>query len=152
MIGDFRNVNRLGVPHQDAHAQAVKVAHQFEDMMVRTFVSAMRETTKIDDDSPGMFGSGPGADTYADWFDERLSDQISRTGHIGVADVLVREMEQQGHRIAEKAAPAQPADPSRKYLRMPRSVLDVEAAPLRDLTPDVLRNRTLAQGGLDVAV
>lgn len=96
MIGDFRNVNRLGVPHQDAHAQAVKVAHQFEDMMVRTFVSAMRETTKIDDDSPGMFGSGPGADTYADWFDQNMSEQIARTSEIGIKRQLLADLERHG--------------------------------------------------------
>ena len=43
-----------------------------------------------------MFGSGPGADTYASWFDDNVSNELARTGGVGIAKALLREMERDG--------------------------------------------------------
>ena len=56
---------------------AQKAADDFEQMFVRTLVGSLRATSKLGDDG-GMFGSGPGTDTYGDWFDQNLAEQIGK--------------------------------------------------------------------------
>ena len=73
--------------------KALDVARQFEEVFVRTLVSAMRQRSELGGEQTGMFGSGPGADTYTDWFDKHMSQSLADTGGIGVADVLMREFE-----------------------------------------------------------
>ena len=43
-----------------------------------------------------MFGKGPGADTYAGWFDQNVAAQLSRGGGIGIASTLMADMERHG--------------------------------------------------------
>jgi Rod binding domain-containing protein len=73
-----------------------KVAQQFEDVFVRTLVSSLRQTGSVGGDDGGMFGSGPGADTYADWFDQNLAEKIGEAGHIGIKEQLMRDFERNG--------------------------------------------------------
>lgn len=84
--------SRSAEPGTDPRAAARQVACQFEQLLVRTLVGGLRETAKVGGEG-SMFGDGPGADTYADWFDQNLAEQLSRSGHVGVADVLMREFE-----------------------------------------------------------
>ncbi|MFK7738707.1 MAG: rod-binding protein [Planctomycetota bacterium] len=88
---------------QDSQARqkAEKTAGQFEDVFIRTLVKSLRETASFGEEG-GMFGSGPGADTYADWFDERIAGQLREAGGIGIADVLLRDMEQNGEIAADR--------------------------------------------------
>ena len=76
--------------------KAEKVADQFEAVFVKTFVSAMRQTAALGGEEGGMFGKGPGADTYASWFDDNVSGELARTGGIGIAKALLSEMERDG--------------------------------------------------------
>jgi Rod binding domain-containing protein len=82
-----------GDPAAAMRERAQSVAHQFEDVLVRSLVAAMRQTASVGGESGGMFGGEPGADTYADWFDEHLAKELGRSGKVGVADVLMREFE-----------------------------------------------------------
>ena len=76
--------------------KAKKVADQFEAVFVKTFVSSMRQTAALGGEEGGMFGSGPGADTYASWFDDNVSNELARTGGIGIAKALLEEMKREG--------------------------------------------------------
>jgi Rod binding domain-containing protein len=78
-----------------------------------------------------MFGKGPGADTFADWFDQNLAEQIGRDSDIGIASSLLTDMERHGQLDAENAL--QPA----------RVAAD---RSFRTTT------RALGQGGLDVVL
>lgn len=145
MLADFRKVNQL-VQHPISAAQktrneAQKTAQQFEDIMVRTFVSAMRKTTSIGDDAGGMFGTEPGADTYADWFDEKFAHAISSSGKVGVADVLMQEFERRKQIPRDPTMAATPKPP-----HVPRHLLEIDQQALRaqHLPP-------AWKGGLDVA-
>jgi Rod binding domain-containing protein len=74
--------------------KAEQVAGQFEAVFVRTLVGSLRQTSSIGGE--GMFGSGPGADTYADWFDENLATQISQSSRIGIKEQLLADFEHNG--------------------------------------------------------
>lgn len=73
--------------------KALEVAQQFEEVFVRSLVSSMRESSSLGGEESGMFGSGPGADTYSGWFDQHMSENLMSDGGIGVTDVLMREFE-----------------------------------------------------------
>jgi Rod binding domain-containing protein len=81
---------------EKSRSKAEKVAGQFEAVFVKTLVSSLRQTASIGGEEGGMFGQGPGAETYAGWFDENVSDELSRTGGIGIASALLSEMERGG--------------------------------------------------------
>ncbi len=84
------------------HAQSV--ADQFETVFVRTMVSSLRQTAAVGEE--GMFGAGPGSDTYSDWFDQNLAEQVSHNGHVGIADQLMRDFARYG--AIPKAPPKAP--------------------------------------------
>ena len=81
---------------EKGRAKAEKVADQFEAVFVKTFVSAMRQTAALGGEEGGMFGKGPGSDTYASWFDDNVSAELARTGGIGISKALLGEMERAG--------------------------------------------------------
>jgi Rod binding domain-containing protein len=140
-------------PSQQVRSEARKVADQFEGVMLRSMVAAMRESAKIDDESGGMFGSGPGADTYGDWFDENVTNELSHSGKVGIADVLMREFERWKQIPPDQRAPG--------LLQVDRDVLQRHDLPLRGMTlpgsalgagtPTAGFGGTTVQGGLDVA-
>jgi Rod binding domain-containing protein len=72
---------------------AQQVATQFEELFVGMMVQDLRKTAQFGGDEDGLFGSGPGADTYADWFDQNLAQDISKNGRVGITDVLMKEFE-----------------------------------------------------------
>ena len=114
---DPRALDRLRLhpvdPAVAARQQAQQVAQQFEEVFVRSMVGTLRQSAQLGDDGGGMFGSGPGADTYGDWFDQHLAHQVSSTGKVGVATVLMREFER-WHQIPP-APPAPTTPPSHDH-------------------------------------
>lgn len=84
--------------------KALEVAQQFEEVFVRSLVSTMRQSSSLGGEESGLFGAGPGADTYSDWFDQHMSDNLMRDGGIGITDVLMREFER--HKQIPAAPPA----------------------------------------------
>lgn len=79
-------------PGQKAQEKAEKVANQFEAVFVKTLVSSLRQTASLGGEEGGMFGQGPGADTYASWFDDNVANELARSGGIGIASSLLEEM------------------------------------------------------------
>ena len=43
-----------------------------------------------------MFGSGPGAGTYADMFDGFMAQHMTGHGGVGIADVIMRDLGRYG--------------------------------------------------------
>jgi Rod binding domain-containing protein len=74
--------------------QAVDTANQFEEIFVRTLVNSLRQTSSVGGE--GMFGSGPGTDTYSAWFDEHVARELGESGGIGIAKTLLADMERHG--------------------------------------------------------
>jgi Rod binding domain-containing protein len=86
---------RKGPPVDKDRQRAESTAKQFEQMFVRTLVGSLRQTASVGGEG-GMFGSGPGADTFADWFDQNLAEQVSRTADVGIASQLLGDLERHG--------------------------------------------------------
>jgi len=78
-----------------ARQHAAGVADQFEAIFVRSMVQSLRQSASVGGEG-GMFGSGPGADTYADWFDQNLADRLAKNGGIGIKQALMAEFERSG--------------------------------------------------------
>ena len=133
---DPMRLARLGTKPIDPEAKerlaAEKTAAQFEQLFVRSMVSSLRASAALGGEGGGMFGSGPGADTYADWFDQNLAEQISRSSNVGIASQLLRDLERH-HEIPAAVDNAATA----KRLADP--------AALRAVTP-------LRSGGFDVVL
>jgi Rod binding domain-containing protein len=81
-------------PASAQRRQAVDTANQFEEIFVRTLVNSLRQTASTGGD--GMFGTGPGTDTYAAWFDEHVAKELGESGGIGIAAALLADMERHG--------------------------------------------------------
>lgn len=80
---------------QKARAHAEKTAEQFETIFVRSMVQSLRQSATCGGEG-GLFGSGPGSDTYADWFDQNLSEQLGKTSEVGIKRALMADFERAG--------------------------------------------------------
>ncbi|MBX3463708.1 MAG: rod-binding protein [Planctomycetes bacterium] len=83
-----------GDPATQARERAERVAVQFETVFVRTLVGSLRQTASVGGE--GMFGAGPGAGTYADWFDQNLAEQMVASSRIGIREQLLADLERNG--------------------------------------------------------
>jgi Rod binding domain-containing protein len=118
-----QRVHQMHPKPVDPRAHAVDVARQFEQVFVQMMVQNLRQSANVTgDDNGGLFGSGPGSDTYTQWFDDKLGSAIAKDGHTGIADVLVKEFER-WHQIPKAPPAAHPALPP----TLTRRGLDVAA-------------------------
>jgi peptidoglycan hydrolase FlgJ len=65
-----------------------KAAEEFEAVFVSQMLAPMFETLESDT----MFGGGPGEDIYRSMMVEEYGKVIARSGGIGIADSVTREM------------------------------------------------------------
>ncbi len=77
-------------PKPDARVKALKTANQFEQIFVQMMLQGMRKTSEMAG-GEGLFGDGPGNDTYTQWFDNHLAEHLSKNGGLGIADTLMKE-------------------------------------------------------------
>ena len=68
--------------------QARAVAEQFEGVFLNQMLSAMFEGIGEND----VFGGGYAEDTYRDLLTETYADTITKSGGIGIADSIMREL------------------------------------------------------------
>ena len=66
----------------------VEAARQFEGLLIRQLLSAMRSTAK----SGGMMGSEGASGQYMSMFDETIADKLAEGGGIGLARTLVESL------------------------------------------------------------
>lgn len=113
-----------------------KMAEQFEQIFVRTMVSSLRQTSKLDEG--GMFGSGPGSDTFGDWFDQNLAEQIGRESDVGIAEALLVDIKRHAGQATQG-----PADS-----------IEAKAAAAKAAADRSYHNQTtnLGNGGFDVVL
>ena len=95
------------IPESDSRTEALDTAQQFEQIFVQQMLAGMRKTAQMTGEDEGLFGGGPGSDTYAQWFDSHLADHLRRNGGLGITDTLMREFERWG-----QIPPAQTDDKS----------------------------------------
>ena len=95
-------------PQPDARVEALQTAHQFEQIFVQMMLAGMRKTSEMAG-GEGLFGDGPGNDTYTQWFDNHLAEYLSDNGHLGIADTLMKEFER-WNQIPPEPTEGAPAD------------------------------------------
>jgi peptidoglycan hydrolase FlgJ len=95
-ISFFADFQGLAALKNDAKAQAPaalkEAARQFESLFTQMLLKSMREANKsFGEDS--LFGSDQ-ADMYQDMFDDQIAMQLSKGRGLGLADMLVRQLQQ----------------------------------------------------------
>ncbi|MHC5065899.1 MAG: rod-binding protein [Planctomycetota bacterium] len=90
-------------PKLDVRGEAKKIADNFETLFVQSMVEGMRKSGDMGQ-GEGLFGDGPGADTYTQWFDNFMSSHLAENGNIGLSDTLMEEFERLGQIPAEDDA------------------------------------------------
>jgi len=74
-----------------AEPDPVATAHDFETLLVQQMVAGMRNTADLMGEG-GMFGDGPGAETYGEWFDKQLASQVTASSEMGVVDAVMADL------------------------------------------------------------
>jgi flagellar protein FlgJ len=106
-FADFQGIAAL---KNDAKAQAPtalkEAARQFESLFTQMLLKSMREANKsFGEDS--LFGSDQ-ADLYQDMFDDQIAMQLSKGKGLGLADMLVKQLQQGVSPGAESPHPTPP--------------------------------------------
>jgi flagellar protein FlgJ len=92
VYGDFAGLAKLkaGAAHSDPTALR-QVAQQFESLFARMMIKSMRDAVGRDP----IFGSDQ-AQTYQSMFDDQLSLEMTRGKGLGLADMLMRQLQHAG--------------------------------------------------------
>ena len=92
LYGDFAGLEKLksGAARNDPTAVR-QVARQFESLFARMMIKSMRDAIGRDP----IFGSDQ-AQTYQGMFDDQLSLELTKGKGLGLADMLVRQLQQAG--------------------------------------------------------
>ena len=92
VYGDFAGLEKLksGAARNDA-AAVRQVAQQFESLFARMMIKSMRDAIGKDP----IFGSDQ-AQTYQGMYDDQLSLELTKGKGLGLADMLVRQLQQAG--------------------------------------------------------
>src|SRR5215469_6177449 len=92
IYGDFAGLEKLkaGAAHNDPQAVRL-VAKQFESLFARMMIKSMRDAIGKDP----IFGSDQ-AQTYQSMFDDQLSQQMTQGKGLGLADMLMRQLQHAG--------------------------------------------------------
>lgn len=76
---------------QDGHAKDPalwEVSLKFESMLIQQMMSAMRKTVPQD----GLLSSGFANDMYSSMFDQAIAESGSKSGSLGIAESIYRQM------------------------------------------------------------
>lgn len=92
VYGDFAGLEKLkaGAAHSDPTALR-QVAQQFESLFARMMIKSMRAAVGRDP----IFGSDQ-AQTYQGMYDDQLSLELTKGKGLGLADMLMRQLQQAG--------------------------------------------------------
>lgn len=90
--GDFAGLESLKrAAHSDNPTAVREVARQFESLFARMLVKSMRDAIGPDP----IFGSDQ-EQTYQQMYDDQLAKEITRGHGLGLADMLVRQLQRKG--------------------------------------------------------
>ena len=105
VYGDFAGLEKLksGAARNDP-AAVRQVAQQFESLFARMMIKSMRDAIGKDP----IFGSDQ-AQTYQGMYDDQLSLELTKGKGLGLADMLVRQLQQAGASGKATANGATPA-------------------------------------------
>jgi flagellar protein FlgJ len=154
-INFFADFSGLASLKNDAKTQAPtalkEAARQFESLFTQMLLKSMREANKsFGEDS--LFGSDQ-ADMYQDMFDDQIAMQMSKGKGLGLADMLVRQLQggvgatsqaQEAAAAPKAQAPAPVASSKDDFLRTMRPHAEKAAREI-GVDPDAL----LAQAALE---
>ena len=106
IYGDFAGLEKLksGAGANDP-AAVRQVARQFESLFARMMIKSMRAAVGKDP----IFGSDQ-AETYQGMYDDQLSLELTKGKGLGLADMLVRQLQQSGAIARTAAGSAAPAN------------------------------------------
>lgn len=91
-------------PTSDAErAQLAQLAHEFEAMFLSEMLRGMRESMLSDEKEEGL-----GSETMTDTFDSELGLSLSKSGGLGLANVMLDALVRRGGDAAATAAPVTP--------------------------------------------
>jgi peptidoglycan hydrolase FlgJ len=109
-FADFQGLASLKNDAKDKAPTALKeAARQFESLFTQMLLKSMREANKsFGEDS--LFGSDQG-DMYQDMFDDQIAMQLSKGKGLGLADMLVRQL-QGGVQSSEKSPASSSSAPT----------------------------------------
>ena len=105
---DLNRLNQLKVGDKDSDANMRKVAQEFESLFLGEMLKSMRSATNaLGEDNPL---NTPAAKQYQEMYDQQLAVSMSREGGgIGLADVLLRQMQKNKPMAPGEAAAASAA-------------------------------------------
>ncbi|MGY2376548.1 flagellar assembly peptidoglycan hydrolase FlgJ [Pseudomonas sp. SDO524_S393] len=112
---DLNRLNQLKVGDKNSEANMRKVAQEFESLFLSEMLKSMRSATEaLGKDNPM---NTPAAKQYQEMYDQQLAVSLSREGGgIGLADVLMRQMQKNKPVDAQAATLQGPAaaEPAKK--------------------------------------
>ncbi len=88
-VGAVGGLRKLA--NQDKEQALRAVAKQFEAIMMQQMLKTSRETSFDDGFGEGEAGTGS-MDSYREWRDEQLAQNLSSKGSLGLADMLVKQL------------------------------------------------------------
>lgn len=110
---DLNRLNQLKVGDKNSEGNMRKVAQEFESLFLSEMLKSMRSATEaLGKDNPL---NTPAAKQYQEMYDQQLAVSMSREGGgIGLADVLMRQMQKNKPVDAQAATLQGPAAPEKK--------------------------------------
>lgn len=157
VYADFAGLNSLKSTAGTNDPAAIRqVAKQFESLFARMMIKSMRDAVGTDP----IFGSDQ-QQTYQSMFDDQLSIELTRGHGLGLADMLIRQLQHMGvastdaevgtgHDASPTTGSASPAAPRNSAAISPRSPPASsadQASFIRDLWPEA--ERAAQQLGVD---
>lgn len=89
-LASLHSITNLG--KTDTNQALVKVAEQFESMMVRMMMKSMRSANEVF--AEGNYLSSHEGEMYQEMFDDQMALSLSQGRGMGIADVMVRQLQQ----------------------------------------------------------
>lgn len=103
MYTDFGALADLRMEAREDSAGSIKeVASQFESLFVQMMLSSMRDATL----KGGLFESNQ-LEAYEQMYDRQLSQELAQAGGVGLAEVIVRQFDQQAGASTKSLSPEQ---------------------------------------------
>jgi len=117
---DLNRLNQLKVGDKNSDGNMRKVAQEFESLFLGEMLKSMRSATEaLGKDNPL---NTPAAKQYQEMYDQQLAVSLSREGGgIGLADVLLRQM-QKNKPVNAQAATLQGPDKTEKKVDVPTEI------------------------------